>query len=76
MNWFAFNAQRGVIDNPVQVYQSSSGLIWAVGSHDNVPTISYMQQGQWRKKPFANYETLLLVPMKTDTNKYGLWRAK
>lgn len=45
--WFAFGTNDGLMDTPVRVFITSSGEVWALGSHEQSAATAYLKENQW-----------------------------
>lgn len=52
--WVSYGVEDGAIDSPNRVYCSSDGVLWASGMHEGVAAISYLKDGRWGRRSFAD----------------------
>ena len=48
--WKAFGVEDGLIKDPVALYSTKKGVIWAIGSHKNVAATAYFKDGKWKRE--------------------------
>ncbi|NJM14187.1 MAG: hypothetical protein HC896_01320 [Bacteroidales bacterium] len=55
--WQAFDESESIMNAPIKIFKHSSGLLWIIGSHNGIPTVSYRDGLSWKKKQFSMLET-------------------
>ncbi|MCF8380770.1 MAG: helix-turn-helix domain-containing protein [Bacteroidales bacterium] len=45
--WFEFGTKDGLMDTPVRIFITSTGMVWAVGSHKQSAATSYFKRDKW-----------------------------
>ncbi|HKK63100.1 MAG TPA: ATP-binding protein, partial [Bacteroidales bacterium] len=45
--WFAYSEKDGLMDTPVRIFITSTGVVWVVGSHKESAATAYMKENKW-----------------------------